>query len=58
MTEDLSTLDNGRYQLQEILGQGGMAIVYKAWDERLRVERAIKILSPRVARRQSLRKRF
>jgi serine/threonine protein kinase len=58
MPEDLSTLDNGRYQLQEILGQGGMAIVYKAWDTRLRIDRAIKILAPKVARRKSLRKRF
>jgi serine/threonine protein kinase len=58
MNEALRSLDNGRYQLQEILGQGGMAIVYKAWDERLRIERAIKILSPQVARRASLRKRF
>ncbi len=58
MSEDLQSLDNGRYQLQEILGQGGMAVVYRAWDERLRVERAIKILSPQVARRRSLRKRF
>ena len=58
MPENLASLDNGRYQLQEILGQGGMAVVYKAWDSRLRVERAIKILSPQVARRASLRKRF
>jgi serine/threonine protein kinase len=58
MPEELKSLDNGRYQLQEILGQGGMAVVYKAWDSRLRIERAIKILSPQVARRASLRKRF
>ena len=33
-----------RYQLQQTLGSGGMAVVYKAWDLRLERPVAIKIL--------------
>jgi len=35
-----------------------MASVYKAWDERLRCHRAVKLLSPEMAANPSLRKRF
>jgi serine/threonine protein kinase len=37
------TLAN-RYQLQQTLGSGGMAVVYKAWDLRLERPVAIKVL--------------
>lgn len=45
-----ATLDNGRFVLLEKLGQGGMAVVWRARDTRLRVDRAIKILAGTHAR--------
>jgi serine/threonine protein kinase len=45
-----ATLDNGRFVLLEKLGQGGMAVVWRARDTRLRVDRAIKILAGAQAR--------
>lgn len=38
-------LDGGRYLLTERIGHGGMAVVWRARDTRLRVERAIKIIT-------------
>jgi len=54
----LPTLGAGRYKLAATLGDGGMASVYRAWDSRLRVWRAIKILLPEYSRRKKLRRRF
>lgn len=39
-------LGQGRYHLVEVLGAGGMAVVYKAYDARLDVARAVKVLNP------------
>ena len=51
-------LCEGRYRLIKILGTGGMATVYKAFDDRLEIFRAIKVLAPALANRASIRKRF
>ena len=55
---DLTPLEGGRYQLLEVIGAGGMATVYRAWDERLQVTRAVKILSPQLYRNTTIRHRF
>ena len=49
---------NGRYRIERTLGAGGMATVYEAFDEMLRVTRAIKILNPDMAQREKVRARF
>jgi len=56
--EDIQPLANGRYKLEEPLGMGGMATVYRAMDGALQVERAIKLLSKDLISHQKLRTRF
>ena len=51
-------LAEGRFKLLEVIGEGGMATVYRAFDARLQRPRAIKVLSPALAGRPQLRKRF
>ncbi len=56
--ESSATLAEGRYRLIEVIGSGGMATVYRAFDARLQVPRAIKVLLPSLANRERLRARF
>ena len=50
-------LDN-RYEIQECIGTGGMAVVYKARDHRLNRLGAVKILKPELASDADFRRRF
>jgi len=47
-----------RYLLVQPLGEGGMASVFRGYDQRLRAWRAVKIMAPALARKVKLRQRF
>ncbi|HEX7993415.1 MAG TPA: serine/threonine-protein kinase, partial [Streptosporangiaceae bacterium] len=46
------------YLLEEQIGQGGMAVVYRAYDERLDRRVALKVLAPSLAADNAFRSRF
>jgi WD40 repeat protein len=48
----------GHYEVQEVIGSGGMGIVLRAFDERLHRVVAIKVMSPSLAASAAARKRF
>lgn len=52
------SLAGGRYQLRDLLGEGGMASVYLAYDTALDRQVAIKTLHSELGREQSFRERF
>jgi serine/threonine protein kinase len=51
-------LQDGRYQVHEALGEGGMASVYRVEDLKLGVFRALKVLKPKLAESKQIRARF
>jgi tRNA A-37 threonylcarbamoyl transferase component Bud32 len=52
------TLDQGRYQVERLIGAGGTATVLLALDTRIGVRRAIKLLRPKYAQDGETRTRF
>lgn len=52
------SVGGGRYRLAAKLGEGGMAVVYRAWDTQGNDWVAIKVLLPELARKRKLRQRF
>ena len=52
------SVGNGRYELQSLLGQGGMAAVHLAYDTVLDRQVAVKTLHTELGREQSFRERF
>ena len=51
------TLDD-RYEILEVIGEGGMAVVYKAMDHRLNRLVAVKVMRAEMAADEEFRKRF
>jgi serine/threonine-protein kinase len=58
--EDLTkgTLFAGRYEIIKELGKGGMGKVYKALDNEIHEEVAIKLLKPEIAADENIIERF
>ena len=48
----------GRYQIQSLIGQGGMASVYRAYDINLHRAVAIKVIHPHLSNNQEFFRRF
>jgi serine/threonine protein kinase len=48
----------GHYEILQLIGRGGFGIVFRAFDDVLQREVAIKVMSPRLASNASARKRF
>ena len=49
---------NGRYRIEELLGQGGMSAVYKATDPNLRRVVAIKLIHTHLSNNPDFVRRF
>jgi serine/threonine-protein kinase len=55
---EIGTILGGRYRLVELLGQGGMARIYRGHDSQLDRDVAIKILRPEYGRDPDFNSRF
>ena len=48
----------GKYQIEELIGSGGFAWVYKAFDPELEIHIALKVLKPQFAGDETFEQRF
>ena len=58
MAAPVGTLLDGRYRLDAVLGEGGMSMVYVAYDQRLQRNVAFKLLVPSLAYSREVVTRF
>jgi len=56
--QNLSGKQFGQYELREVLGEGGMGAVYRAFQRNLNREVAVKVMIPQVARDPEYLARF
>lgn len=54
----IGTVISGRYVVEEIVGTGGMAVVYRAWDSRNKRIVAMKVLRPEFQQDAEFVRRF
>lgn len=54
----IGLLLDDRYELQELIGEGGMAVVYRALDRRLNRKVAVKIMRDEMAADEEVKRRF
>ena len=54
----IGTLLDDRYEILQVIGEGGMAIVYKALDHRLNRNVAVKIMREDMLADEEFRSRF
>ncbi len=55
---NIGRLLDDRYELQSVIGEGGMAVVYRALDHRLNRYVAVKIMREEMAADEEFRRRF
>ncbi|HEY3495203.1 MAG TPA: protein kinase, partial [Polyangiaceae bacterium] len=54
----IGTTISGRYQIESVLGEGGMATVYAAHHRLVDRPCAVKVMQPQLAKNEVIRERF